>query len=161
MVGVDTGAANKIVAEALLEGRIGELADYAGIRAEVKYGQASRVDFLLTQAGLPDAYVEVKSVTLSRVPGLAEFPDSVTARGAKHLQELAEMVRQGHRSVMLFLIQRTDSDRLDVAADIDPKYAQALAEARAQGVEVIAYDCAISPTESRLRHAIPIPAGQS
>ena len=161
MVGVDTGAANKIVAEALTDGRIAQLATYETQRAEVKYGQSSRIDFLLTQTGLPDAYVEVKSVTLSRAPGLAEFPDSVTARGTKHLQELAQMVQQGHRAVMLYLIQRTDCDRFDVAADIDPKYAQALTEARAQGVEVIAYDCAISPIESRLRHAIPIPAGQS
>jgi sugar fermentation stimulation protein A len=87
----------------------------------VKYGENSRIDFLLTQAGLPDAYVEVKSATLSHKPGLVEFPDSVTARGAKHLGELAHMARLGHRAVLLYLVQRTDCTAFAVAADIDPK----------------------------------------
>ncbi len=115
-----------------------------------KYGENSRIDFLLQQAGLPDAYVEVKSVTLSRQSGLAEFPDSVTARGAKHLSELAQMRREGHRAVMLYLVQRTDCECVSVAGDIDPTYAKALADAKAAGVEVLAYGTQITPEQITL-----------
>ena len=110
-VGIDTGAANRIVAEALQAG-IDELDNYSTIRPEVKYREKSRADFLLTGDGRRDCYLEVKSVTLSREEGLAEFPDSVTARGAKHLGDLAAMVEQGHRAVLFFLVQRTDCTRV-------------------------------------------------
>ena len=147
--GVDTGAANRVVREALEGGLLPDLA-YDTLRAEVKYGEKSRIDFLLSGAG-GDTYVEVKSVTLSRQAGLAEFPDSVTARGAKHLTELSAMVGQGHRAVMLYLLQRTDCDRVALAGDIDPGYVAAFAAARARGVEVMALGChlgrdGISPT---------------
>ncbi len=142
--GVDTAVPNKVVGEALRERRIPELADYTAIRPEVRYGANSRIDFLLTGAGLPEAYVEVKNVHLMRQPGLAEFPDSVTRRGAKHLDELAAMAAQGHRAVMLYCVQRTDCDRLALAADLDPGYAAAFARARAAGVEAMAWACAIS-----------------
>ena len=122
-----------------------EVADYDGVRAEVAYGQNSRVDFLLTAAGHPDLYVEVKSVTLCRRPGLAEFPDAKTARGARHMAELAAMVAQGYRAAVLFLVQRTDARDVQIAGDIDPAYAAAFAAARAAGVEVICRRCAISP----------------
>ncbi|MTI01270.1 DNA/RNA nuclease SfsA, partial [Roseibium sp. RKSG952] len=89
LTGVDTSVPNKALRKALEDQKIPEFASYETVRPEVKYGENSRIDFLLTQPGLPDAYVEVKSVTLSREPGLAEFPDSVTARGTKHLGELA------------------------------------------------------------------------
>ncbi|MEP3916948.1 DNA/RNA nuclease SfsA [Ascidiaceihabitans sp.] len=145
LVGVDTGTANRIVAEALAAQKIPALAAYATQRAEVKYGANSRIDFLLSAPGLPDAYVEVKSVTLSRTPGLAEFPDSVTARGAKHLVELENMVTQGHRAVMLYLVQRTDCTAMQLAGDIDPTYAAAFAKARQAGVEVICCACQMSP----------------
>jgi sugar fermentation stimulation protein A len=112
---------------------------------EQKYGAGSRVDFLLRQIGLPDAYVEVKSVTLSRQAGLAEFPDSVTARGRKHLEELAQMARAGHRAVMLFLVQRTDCRAVTLAADIDPAYAAAFEAAATAGVETLCLACAITP----------------
>ncbi len=154
MVGVDTGCANKIVAEALNQGSIPELAGYAGARTEVKYGQSSRIDFLLTDPGLPDAYVEVKSVTLSRNAGRAEFPDSVTVRGAKHLVELAAMVAQGHRAIMLYLVQRNDCKNMCLAADIDPAYANGFAQARAAGVEVICYDCTLSQHQITLASAV-------
>lgn len=132
---------------ATLEAReIPELAVYDTVRAEVKYGEKSRIDFLLSGPGLPDAYVEVKSVTLSRRPGLAEFPDSVTARGTKHLNELASMVKQGHRAIMLYLVQRTDCDRFALAADIDPAYAAAFDAAHQNGVERLVYATQISPT---------------
>ena len=144
--GVDTSVPNRALRSALQDGLIAPLADYTTVRAEVKYGQSSRIDFLLSEPGLPDAYVEVKSVTLCRQPGLAEFPDSVTARGAKHLGELAEMAAQGHRAIMLYLVQRTDCTTFDLARDIDPTYGAAYADARAQGVETLCFGTTISPS---------------
>lgn len=141
--GVDTSVANRVVKAALEAGEIGGL-DYVQLRPEVKYGEKSRVDFLL-QGGARDIYLEVKSVTLMRQAGLAEFPDSVTARGLKHLQELAAMVAQGHRAVLFFLVQRTDAQAVTVAKDIDPAYAAGLRAAMAAGVEALAYDCRIDP----------------
>jgi len=145
--GVDTSVPNRALRAALQARQIAELADYGTVRPEVKYGKSSRIDFLLSEPGLPDAYVEVKSVTLSRTPGLAEFPDSRTARGAKHLDELSEMVRAGHRAVMLYLMQRTDCTRFDLARDIDPAYGAAFDLARAAGVESLVYTTRISPEE--------------
>ena len=149
--GVDTSVPNKALRAALEAGEIPELAAYGTIRAEVKYGEKSRIDFLLSQPGLPDAYLEVKSVTLSRQPGLAEFPDSVTARGTKHLAELSGMVAQGHRAIMLYLVQRTDCDRFALAADIDPAYAKAFDAAKAQGVERLIHGTRISTEGVRVR----------
>ena len=131
------------------------LAAYQTVKPEVRYGTNSRVDFLLSEPGLPDAYVEVKNVHLRREDDWAEFPDSVTARGAKHLRELMDVVAQGHRAVMFYLVQRTDCTRLKMAADLDPTYAATLAEAVAAGVEVIAYDCSISREEVLLRQSLP------
>ena len=142
--GVDTGVPNKVLRAALEAHAVPGLTGYDTVRPEVKYAEKSRVDFLLS-GGPQDIYVEVKSVTLSRQPGLAEFPDSVTARGARHLADLAQMVGEGHRAVMLYLVQRTDCARLTLAADLDPAYAAAFKAARAAGVEVIALGCAISP----------------
>ncbi len=142
--GIDTAVPNRVVGEALRTRRIPEFADYRQIRPEVRYGANSRIDFLLTGAGLPDAYVEVKNVHLMRRHGLAEFPDSVTRRGAKHLDELATMAAAGHRAVMLYCVQRTDCDRLALAADLDPGYAAAFDRARAAGVEAMAWACTIT-----------------
>lgn len=153
LVGIDTGAANGIVAEALAAGLTG-LDGYDTLRPEVKYRDKSRVDFLLSGAGRRDCYLEVKSVTLMRQSGLAEFPDSVTARGAKHLGDLAAMVAEGHRAVLLFLIQRGDCDRVAVAADIDPAYAAAFAAATAAGVEVMCFDCDVTPEGVALRRPV-------
>lgn len=146
--GVDTSVPNRALKVALEARAVPGLGDYHSVRAEVKYGEKSRIDFLL-EGGLEGSgltYVEVKSVTLSRQPGLAEFPDSVTARGTKHLGELAKMVGDGHRAVMLYLVQRTDCDRFDLARDIDPAYGQAFDAARAAGVEVIVLGTTISPS---------------
>lgn len=143
--GVDTAVPNRMLRAALEAGQVAELAGYESIRAEVAYGTKSRVDFLLTGNGRADTYVEVKSVTLSRSPGLAEFPDSVTARGTKHLNELAEMAQAGHRAVMLYLIQRTDCTALTLASDIDPAYARAWIAATGAGLETLALDCRITP----------------
>lgn len=155
-VGIDTGAANGIVAEGLARG-IDELTGYDTIRPEVKYRDKSRVDFLLRGDGRRDCYLEVKSVTLSREAGIAEFPDSVTARGAKHLGDLAAMVDQGHRAVLLFLVQRTDCTRVTLAADLDPTYAAAFKAAQDAGVEVMCFTCDISAQGITL--AAPVPFG--
>jgi sugar fermentation stimulation protein A len=154
--GVDTGLPNRLVAEALREGRVPALAAYPGVRPEVRYGAGSRVDFLLTGPGLPDAYVEVKNVHLCRDPGWAEFPDSVTARGARHLAELAAMAAAGRRAVMLYVVQRTDCDRFRLAADLDPAYARAYAAAREAGVEAIAHATRIGPEGVWLDRALPV-----
>jgi len=154
--GVDTSLPNRMLRAALEAGEVAGLEGYETVRPEVKYGEASRIDFLLSGPVRRDAYVEVKSVTLSRQPALAEFPDSRTARGAKHLSELAAMVGKGHRAVMLYLIQRTDCEAFTLAADIDPTYAAAYAEARAAGVETLSYDCRITPEGVWLGGAVRI-----
>ncbi|MDO6730150.1 DNA/RNA nuclease SfsA [Marinovum sp. 2_MG-2023] len=145
LVGVDTSVPNRALRAALNAGEIVGLDGYDTLRPEVKYGQNSRIDFLLQGSGRRDAYVEVKSVTLSRQPGLAEFPDSVTARGTKHLGELTAMAEAGHRAVMLYLVQRNDCTEMRLADDIDPAYAAAFDVARAAGVEVMALGCRLSP----------------
>jgi sugar fermentation stimulation protein A len=154
--GIDTQTPNRVVGEALRAGRIAALTGLGGVRAEVRYGTRSRVDFLLDGAGGPPVFVEVKNVHLRRTGTLAEFPDCVTARGAKHLGELARVVAEGARAVMLYVIQRTDCDRLALAADLDPAYAAAAAEARAAGGERMAHRCAISPTGVWLGETIPL-----
>ena len=147
-VGINTMHPNKIVDEAIAESRVPELTGYAGQRREVKYGhENSRIDILLEDPGL--CYVEVKNVTLKRV-GQAQFPDAVTTRGAKHLRELAQMVKEGHRAVMLYLAQRADCKAFSIADDIDPAYAEELAKAMDAGVEVLCYQCELSETEIRL-----------
>ncbi len=140
-VGLNTGLPNKLVEEAINAGGIASLAGYETLKREQKYGKNSRIDILLTDEGKPDCYVEVKNVTLSRSTGIAEFPDAVTTRGAKHLDELADMVRDGHRAVMVYLIQRSDAQGFRFADDIDPTYMQAWRTATAAGVESIAMAC--------------------
>lgn len=153
--GIDTSLTNRITHEALLAKAIPELAEYDAIRPEVRYGsEKSRIDFLLTTTGKQDAYVEVKSVTLSRSAGLAEFPDSVTKRGTKHLRELSSMVSNGHRAVMLYIVQRTDCTSFRIADDIDPDYARAFEAARSDGVETLCYDTLISTDGVKLGRMI-------
>ena len=156
LVGVNTIHPNAIAAEALADGAIPELAGYVSIRREVKYGAASRVDFLLEHPDRPPCYVEVKNVHMMRQPGLAEFPDSVTARGARHLEELSGMVALGARAVLLFVVQIRSSQRVAVARDIDPAYGRAFDKARAAGVEILAYTCAIDYGSIVLAGKVPI-----
>jgi sugar fermentation stimulation protein A len=158
LVGVNTGHPNGLIAEALAAGLVPELAGYASVRREVRYGKNSRVDLLLEDPGRPPCYVEIKNVHLMRRQGLAEFPDAVTARGAKHLDELAAMVAAGHRAVMLFLIQIGSATRFSLAADIDPIYAATFVRARAAGVEALAYRCAIAADAIMLAGPVPIEA---
>lgn len=156
LVGVNTMHPNPIVAAALAAGVIPELAGYTTIRREVKYGAGSRVDFLLAQDERPACYVEVKNVHLMRQPGVAEFPDSVTARGAKHLDELAAMVAAGNRAVMLFVIQIGSATTFSLARDIDPAYGRAFDKARAAGVEALAWTCKIARDGIALDRPVPI-----
>ncbi|MDZ4790288.1 MAG: DNA/RNA nuclease SfsA [Hyphomicrobiales bacterium] len=142
LTGVNTMRPNALVEEAIRGGVIAELQGYEALRREVRYGgEASRIDMLLTGAGRPDCYVEVKNVHLVRTPGLAEFPDCVTARGAKHLRELSAMVAVGHRAVMVYCVQRADGDLFALAADIDPAYHKAFRLALSQGIEAVCYVC--------------------
>jgi sugar fermentation stimulation protein A len=158
LVGINTNHPNRIVTEAIAAGAIPELASYAGLRREVKYGLSSRIDILLEDPAKGLAYVEIKNVHLSRTAELAEFPDSVTERGTKHLGELAAMVAAGHRGVMLYLIQRADAEDFALAPDIDPVYAQAFQGARAAGVEMLAYACDLTPEAITLARPVAIRA---
>jgi sugar fermentation stimulation protein A len=144
LVGINTTRPNALAGEAIAAGAIPELAGYDGVRREVRYGANSRVDFLLETPLRPPCYVEIKNVHLMREPGLAEFPDAVTKRGAKHLAELSAMVAAGNRAVMLFLIQIGSARAFRLARDIDPAYGRAFDAARGAGVEAIAYRCVIS-----------------
>lgn len=145
LVGINTSHPNRIVAEAIEGGAVPELAGYDSLRREVKYGRNSRVDILLQADGRPDCYVEIKNVHLMRDSGVAEFPDAVSTRAAKHQGELADMVEAGARAVIFYLCQREDCDRFRIAGDIDPGYREAAKEARAHGVEAVCYACDINP----------------
>ncbi len=147
LVGINTSHPNTIVTDAINAGAVSELLGYENLRREVKYGQNSRIDILLEDPNKPLCYVEVKNVHLMREAGYAEFPDSVTARGAKHLGELANMVSEGSRAVMFYLIQRDDAQRFGLAEDMDPYYAECFRTATRAGVEVLAYSCKLDPVE--------------
>jgi sugar fermentation stimulation protein A len=156
LVGVNTVQPNLLTAEAVEAGLVPELRDYASTRREVKYGTNSRTDFLLEDPKRSPCYLEVKNVHLMRRPRLAEFPDSVTARGAKHLDELAAMVEGGARSVLLFVIQISSADRFAVARDIDPAYAEAFDRARRKGVEMLAWRCQVNVDGIEIAAPVPI-----
>ena len=143
LIGALPNLANALAEEAVNAGRIAELTGYDSLRREVKYGENSRIDLLLEHAGKAPCWVEVKNVHWQRGPGIAEFPDGVTSRGAKHLGELTARVEASDRAVQLFVVQRCDCHTLRPAEDIDPVYAQALRDAAAAGVEVLAYACEV------------------
>jgi sugar fermentation stimulation protein A len=144
LVGINTSWPNQLAEEAVIGGAIPELAGYQTLRREVRYGRNSRIDLLLEAESRPTCYVEVENVHLSRGEGLAEFPDCVTERGAKHLLELADMVAAGFRAVMLFVVQRGDCNRFRTAEDFDPAYHRGLKAALGAGVEVLVYGCAVT-----------------
>lgn len=155
LVGVNTMLPNKLVAEALAADVIPELSGYATVRPEVKYAEASRVDFLLTGPDRPPCWLEVKNVHLSRTPGLAEFPDCVAARSTRHLGDLAARVAAGDRAVALFVVQRTDCESFKACADLDPAFARGLDAAAGAGVEVLVYACAVGAEAVWLDRRIP------
>lgn len=150
LVGINTQHPNRLVAEALAAGAIPELAGYETVRPEVAYGQASRVDFLLTGADRPDCWLEVKNCHLMRTPGLAEFPDCVAARSRKHLRELEARVAAGDRAVGLFVVQREDCSIFSASRDLDPEFSDGLDRAAEVGVEVLVYRCSMTTNEIRL-----------
>ena len=154
LVGVNTGHPNRVVAEAIADGKVPALAGYGRLRREVAYGTNSRVDILLEGEGRPNCYVEVKSVTLSRRAGVAEFPDAVTARGAKHLGELAAMAVGGARAVLVYLVGRGDCSSFEIAGDIDPAYAAAAARAQQAGVEVLVLHADVTSEAIEIRTKI-------
>lgn len=156
LVGVNTALPNALVAEALAAGAIPELGGYATTRREVKFGQNSRVDFLLEDPARPPCYLEIKNVHLMRQSPRAEFPDSVTARGAKHLDELATVARHSARAVMLYVIQIGSADALSFARDIDPAYGLAFDRAKGAGVEALAYRCRITTAGIDLVAPVPV-----
>ena len=159
LVGINTSHPNKLVEEAIQNGTITQLQNYQSLKREVKYGQNSRIDLLLSnhkQKPEQHCYVEVKNAHLLREQGRAEFPDSITSRGTKHLNELSTMVDEGHRAVLIYCIQRPDAESFSLAQDIDPTYATSFANAIENGVEAYAYSCQITPKEITITQQIPI-----
>jgi sugar fermentation stimulation protein A len=156
LVGINTSNPNMLGAEAIAAGSIPELGGYGLLRREVRYGTNSRVDFLLEGAGRTPCYVEIKNVHLMRQAGLAEFPDAVTKRGAKHLAELTREAAQGARAVMLFLVQIGSAERFALARDIDTAYGAAFDRARAAGIEAIVRRCRLSQAGIEVAEAIAI-----
>lgn len=142
LICTNTGVANKIAIEAIQNGVIKELQGYDYLKPEQKYGQNSRIDILLENEN-QKCYVEVKSVSL-RIDDNLAFPDAVTSRGTKHLNELYDMVKQGHRAVMLYVIQRTDNLPFRLACEIDKKYCEVFKEVTKNGVEVLIYQSSIN-----------------
>lgn len=155
LIGINTSRPNHIVEAAILDGTISELSGYATLKREQKYGKASRIDILLSDSKKGLCYVEVKSVTL-KVGDQAQFPDAVTIRGTKHLRELMDMVAQGHRAAMVYLVQRSDCSSFAPAADIDPVYRETLIKAANSGVEILCYQCDLSEDGIEVNGTLPI-----
>lgn len=152
-VGVNTMRTNHLVTEAILEGKIAELTNMDTIKAEVKTSSSTRLDLLLTK-GACAIYVEIKNCSLVE-DGCAMFPDAVTARGAKHLHELVDLVAQGNEGVIFFCVQRLDADHFRPAAHIDPFYAEVLKRAYQQGVIILVYQAKVSPEEICIVRSLP------
>lgn len=156
-VGVNTHRGNALVREALEAGRLPELRDYTTIRPEAAYGrEGSRVDFLLSAAGLPDCYLEVKNVTAAVQDGVALFPDAVSARGTRHLREMIHVTGSGARAVLLFCVQRDDVTEVRPADAIDPLYGRTLREALAAGVEALALRARLDARGIVLETPVPV-----
>ena len=154
MICIDTSIANIVIKEALEKKEIPELS-YQGFKPEVKYSDNSRIDFLLTSPS-QQTYLEIKSVTLMREKGLAEFPDSITKRGSKHLEDLSKMVTSGHKAVLLFLCMRNDVDLVRIAADLDSIYSASIKAVLKSGVQLICYDTQVTRFGVRLGKPIVV-----
>jgi len=155
-VGINTAMANGLVEEAIMEGVIGELQNYSILEREKKYGNRSRIDILLRDEGRASCYVEVKNVTLLLEEGVAAFPDAVTQRGAKHLEELVAVVERGERAVLLYCVQRQSAAKVVPAREYDPHYAATLEMAMSRGVEVYAYGVTHSLSGLSVTHPLPL-----
>ncbi len=154
LVGVNTGVPNRLTAESIAAGAVAELRGYETVRREVKVGERSRIDLLLTGPDRRPCYVEVKNCTLVE-KGVAAFPDAVTSRGQKHLEELETLVSAGNRCVMFFLVQRMDARIFEPADRIDPVYGEGLRRAAQKGVEILVYDTVIDLRTIRLHRRLP------
>ncbi len=156
MACINTSITNKVALEGVASGAIEELAGYPDCQTEVRYGEeSSRIDLLLSNAH-EQCFVEVKHVTLKLTDQVGAFPDAVTTRGQKHLRELADQVKKGHRSVMLFIIMRDDVNVFTSADDIDPQYGQLLRQAAENGVEILAYATSIEIDKIKVTHKLPV-----
>lgn len=156
LIGINTAHPNRLLEDAIQAGKIPELAGYASLRREVKYGANSRIDLLLEGNGKAPCYVEAKNVTLYRRPSHAEFPDCITARGTKHLREMSGMIAQGHRAVMVYVIQGGNPEDFSFTADLDATYVAAWRLARSAGIESIALTCHVSPDRIEITGSVPI-----
>ncbi|MGY8815593.1 MAG: DNA/RNA nuclease SfsA, partial [Gammaproteobacteria bacterium] len=156
LTGVNTILANKLIYEAIVSGQIVELQNFQSIKPEVSYGkEKSRIDFFVQFDNAPDCYVEVKSVTMVK-DNTAYFPDAVSKRGSKHLRELINIVREGHRGLIIYCIQRSDADIFSPADFIDSEYGILLREAISAGVEAIAYKANVFPSEIVITKSVPV-----
>lgn len=158
-VGINTSHPNQIVADAIEDHKIAGIETYNKLRREVKYGENSRIDILLENDEHPDCYIEVKNVTMKRdecIPGRAEFPDGITARGTKHLIELSNMVAEGHRAIMFYLVQRNDCNIFSIANDIDNIYYETLLSASQNGVEIMCYSCEVTSNSIELIRPVQV-----
>ena len=154
-VGVNTHLANRIVEEAIEQKVIKEIKNYSEYQREVKFGLHSRFDFELKNKN-KKAFLEVKNVTLSRQNGIAEFPDAVTSRGLKHLEELEKAIKKGYESFLIYLVQREDCNEFRIAKDIDPKYYEGFLKAKKNGVKFISYSCKVNEKEIYVNKSIKI-----
>ena len=154
-IGVNTHLTNKIVKEALESGIIKEFNKTSEIKPEQKFGSNTRFDFLVKDKK-NKSFIEVKNVTLSRTPMLAEFPDAVTSRGLKHINDLISAVKKGYRSYLFFVIQRNDCNKFSIAKDIDPQYSKLLTVALRNNVKIICYDCKFSSKGIKLNKKIKL-----
>ena len=152
-VGINTHLTNKIVFDALKEGSIKNFTNIDNIKQEVKFGENTRFDFLLTEK-TKKTFIEVKNVTLSRENSIAEFPDAVTSRGLKHVKELLKAKQKGFEIYLLFVIQRNDCSKFQLAKDIDPEYCEFLIKAVKKNLKILCYDCKFSPKGIKLNREV-------
>ena len=152
-VGVNTHLANKIALDAIYKSKIQNFKNYNFVKQEIKFGNNTRFDFLLTKKN-KKIFIEVKNVTLSRLKGIAEFPDAITSRGQKHIQELLNANKQGYNIYLLFVIQRDDCNKLKIAKDIDPKYCELLTKAVKKNLNILCYDCKFSTKGIKLNRKV-------
>ncbi len=154
-IGINTSLPNKIAMEGILDGTVKELQGYSNLKPEAKIGK-SRIDILLSNEGADLCYVEVKNVTLLGENQVAIFPDAVSTRGQKHLEELTGLVKEGIRSAMLFVVNREDVTSFSPADEIDPVYGELLRKAKEAGVEILAYQCKLSEKAISLTKSLPV-----